>query len=51
MQRAPARYSLAAHLGITLATVKTHLVRVFDKTGVNRQADLVRLVGSLRLPV
>ncbi|MGE3916554.1 MAG: helix-turn-helix transcriptional regulator [Hyphomicrobiaceae bacterium] len=41
----------AAHLGITLATVKTHLVRVFDKTGVNRQADLVRLVGSLTLPV
>jgi DNA-binding CsgD family transcriptional regulator len=42
---------IAKQLGVTLATTKTHLQRVFDKTGHSRQADLVRLVGSLVLPV
>lgn len=42
---------IAPRLGVTLATVKTHLQRVYDKTGHTRQADLVRLVGSLVLPV
>lgn len=42
---------IARQLGVTLATTKTHLQRVFDKTGYSRQADLVRLVGSLVLPV
>jgi DNA-binding CsgD family transcriptional regulator len=38
-------------LGISISTVKTHLVRVFDKTGVHRQADLIRLVNTLTLPL
>lgn len=47
--KAPAE--VANHLGISLTTAKTHLQRVFQKTDCNRQADLVRLIGSLKLPV
>lgn len=38
------RDATAMRLGITVATVRTHLVRIFEKTGVRRQAQLVRLV-------
>ena len=38
-------------LGIARSTVKTHLLRVFEKTGTSRQADLIRLAASLSLPV
>jgi DNA-binding CsgD family transcriptional regulator len=41
---------IASRLGIAVATVKTHLVRVFHKTGCNRQLDLVKLAGSLAMP-
>lgn len=37
----------AADLGISPLTARTHLKRVFDKTGVHRQAELVRLVAGL----
>ena len=37
--------------GVGLATVKTHLQHIFDKTGVRRQADLVGLISSFALPV
>jgi DNA-binding CsgD family transcriptional regulator/PAS domain-containing protein len=39
----------AARLGVSVSTVKSHLVRVFRKTGTSRQPELVRLVGSLSL--
>jgi DNA-binding CsgD family transcriptional regulator len=38
-------------LGIGEATVKTHLHRVFAKTGASRQADLVKLVASFSSPL
>jgi DNA-binding CsgD family transcriptional regulator len=38
---------VAEALGIAVTTVKTHLGRVFEKTGTSRQADLVRLVAGL----
>jgi DNA-binding CsgD family transcriptional regulator len=38
------------HLGIARSTVKTHLLRLFEKTGCKRQADLGRLAASLSLP-
>jgi DNA-binding CsgD family transcriptional regulator/PAS domain-containing protein len=38
-------------LGIGEATVKTHLHRVFGKTGASRQADLVRLVAAFANPL
>lgn len=34
-------------LGISVATVKTHLNHIFAKTGTQRQADLVRLAAVL----
>ena len=37
---------VAEVLGIAASTVKTHLGRVYDKTGVARQADLVKLVAG-----
>lgn len=40
----------AARLGIGVSTVRTHLLHIFDKTGVRRQADLVRLAAGLALP-
>ena len=40
----------AGRLGIGLSTVRTHLLHIFDKTGVRRQADLVRLAAGLALP-
>jgi DNA-binding CsgD family transcriptional regulator len=41
----------ARALGITVATTKTHLQHIFDKTGVRRQAELVRLVASFAPPL
>jgi DNA-binding CsgD family transcriptional regulator len=38
-------------LGISLDTVKTHLKRVFAKTGTNRQVDLVKLVVGYMNPL
>jgi len=36
----------AGDLGVADTTIKTHLGRLFEKTGVSRQADLVRLVAG-----
>lgn len=46
--RAPAEAARA--LGITEGTARTHLRRVFEKIGVNRQAELVRLLAGLGAP-
>lgn len=41
----------AAHrLGVAPSTVKTHLLRVFEKTGCRRQVELVKLAASLAAP-
>lgn len=37
--------NMAAALGISQATVKTHLQRLFAKTGVRRQSDLIKLLA------
>jgi DNA-binding CsgD family transcriptional regulator/PAS domain-containing protein len=42
---------IAPALGISESTVKTHLQRVFAKTGVNRQADLVKLAAGFVSPL
>ncbi|WP_219218552.1 helix-turn-helix transcriptional regulator [Variovorax boronicumulans] len=34
--------------GISVHTVRTHLRNIFDKTGLSRQADLIRLAGVPR---
>ncbi|WP_374384718.1 helix-turn-helix transcriptional regulator [Dongia sp.] len=41
----------ADSLGIGEGTVKTHLRRIFAKTGVARQADLVRLIATHTSPL
>jgi DNA-binding CsgD family transcriptional regulator len=57
---AEARVALAVSAGATIAdtarrlrispnTVKTHLRRVYEKTGTNRQAELSRLVATIGL--
>ncbi len=39
----------AAALGVGQGTVRTHLLRLFAKTGTRRQAELVKLAASLGL--
>jgi DNA-binding CsgD family transcriptional regulator len=41
---------VATALGIAETTVKTHLGRLFEKTGASRQADLVKLVAGFASP-
>ena len=41
----------ARALGVSEATVKTHLHRLFRKTGASRQADLVKLVAGFSSPL
>lgn len=38
---------MAETLGLSEATVKTHLQKAFQKTGVNSQKDLIRLLAGL----
>ena len=38
----------ADRLSISRATARTHLSRIFDKTGSRRQAELVRVLISTR---
>jgi DNA-binding CsgD family transcriptional regulator/PAS domain-containing protein len=42
---------VAAALGIADSTVKTHVGRLFEKTGASRQADLVKLVAGFSTPL
>ena len=42
---------VAEALGIAGTTVKVHLKRLFEKTGVRRQADLVKLVARFASPL
>lgn len=39
----------AASIGIGASTVKTHLLRIYDKVGVRRQAELVQVATSLAM--
>lgn len=47
--KAPA--DISEILGVSVATVKTHLARVFDKTGCSRQAELVAMAGTVNLVI
>jgi DNA-binding CsgD family transcriptional regulator/PAS domain-containing protein len=42
---------VAEALGVAESTIKTHLGRVFSKTGSSRQADLVKLVAGFASPL
>jgi DNA-binding CsgD family transcriptional regulator len=41
----------ALALGISVNTLRTHLARIFEKTGVNGQRELGKFIGGLSLPV
>jgi DNA-binding CsgD family transcriptional regulator len=41
----------AEALGLSEATVKTHLNHLFNKTGTSRQADLVKLIAGFESPL
>jgi DNA-binding CsgD family transcriptional regulator len=43
--------TVAQDLGISEATVRTHLKHVFAKTGTNRQAELANLVAAFESPL
>lgn len=45
------RESAARALGIQISTLKTHLLRIYAKTGTSRAADLVRLASSIARPL
>jgi DNA-binding CsgD family transcriptional regulator/PAS domain-containing protein len=42
---------VADSLGIAASTVKTHLSRIYEKTGTSRHADLVKLVAGFATPL
>jgi DNA-binding CsgD family transcriptional regulator len=42
---------IAEALGVAETTVKTHLTSLFEKTGVRRQADLVKIVAAFADPL
>lgn len=42
---------VAKALGVSTTTVKTHLGRLYGKTGTRRQADLVKLVAGFANPL
>lgn len=42
---------IAENLGISEATVKTHLSHIFSKTDTRRQADIVKLVAGFSSPL
>jgi len=42
---------IATELGVSVNTIRTHLLHIFEKTGVKRQADLVALSATLHIPI
>jgi DNA-binding CsgD family transcriptional regulator len=42
---------VARSMGVAETTIKTHLARIFMKTGTKRQADLVRLLAAFSTPI
>jgi DNA-binding CsgD family transcriptional regulator len=41
----------ASSLGISVGTMRTHLARLFEKTGTSRQSALVRMAANLSPPI
>ena len=42
---------VAERLGVAQSTIQTHIRRLFRKTGVRRQVDLVQIATSLAVPI
>ncbi|MBY9064364.1 helix-turn-helix transcriptional regulator [Sphingomonas yunnanensis] len=41
----------AAGLGVGASTIKTHMLRIYEKTGLKRRSQLVRLASTLATPL
>jgi DNA-binding CsgD family transcriptional regulator len=41
----------AAALGVETSTIKTHMLRVYEKTGVRRRSELQQMASSLIVPI
>lgn len=41
---------ISEQIGVAVSTARTHLLRIFQKTGTDRQADLIRLLSTLVFP-
>jgi DNA-binding CsgD family transcriptional regulator/PAS domain-containing protein len=41
---------IAVRLGVAPSTVKTHVLRIYEKTGTHRQAELAALMRSISVP-
>ncbi|MCB1490935.1 MAG: helix-turn-helix transcriptional regulator, partial [Rhodobiaceae bacterium] len=46
MARGDGREAAAARCGISVNTARSHLTRIFEKTGVSRQAELAKLLSD-----
>lgn len=44
MLQGDGRNAAAARCGISINAARTHLMRIFEKTGVNRQAELIKVL-------
>jgi DNA-binding CsgD family transcriptional regulator len=42
---------VATALGVSEATVRTHVARLFEKTGARRQAELVKIIAGFSNPL
>jgi len=42
---------VASAFGVADSTIRTHVTRLFEKTGAARQADLVKLVAGYAVPL
>jgi DNA-binding CsgD family transcriptional regulator len=44
-------HAVAERLGVSVATVRTHLAHIFNKTSTHRQSELIRLIFQDKPPV
>jgi DNA-binding CsgD family transcriptional regulator len=51
LARGSALAEIAGELGISVTTARTHVARIFLKTGTRQQSQLVALVAAFQLPV
>jgi DNA-binding NarL/FixJ family response regulator len=42
---------VAEQVGVSEATIKTHIQHLFGKTGTNRQTELIKLVAAHTSPL
>lgn len=43
--------AIAAAEGVSVSTIRTHLLRIFEKSGVHRQIDVMKLAQAFRSPM